>query len=381
MQPVVSAFVTIVLLVSAAVSPARAADTVYFALGERHELTSEILGRQITLLVREPDQDNAERPAPVLYVVGSDWRGRFAHLVSTVELLESADHIPPMLVVGLDLPEGNGVLIPGRDRADGAGADEWLQLLTDELFPYVEETWNAAPYRVVFGASNSGLFVLWAILDRSDAINAVVASSPMIGWCPELLDEKFGAWIKAGDPGERALAMIWSDDDFNRVTEHVPAFVERLGRESPDWLRWSADEVSALGHVPPGGLALGLRRVFSDWAVPREVGSVNEVVSHFKRLESRFGFSVPVPAGPLADLGFEAWRSQRFADAIEAFAAVSNYAPKDPLGPAGLALVAHSEGRIEEALAFALQATELDPESDIAQRVLRRVSDAPDVDE
>ncbi len=381
MQPVVSALVTIVLLVSAAAAPASASDTVYYAMGERHELTSEILGRQITLLVREPELDSAERPAPVLYVVGSDWRGRFAHLVSTVELLESADHIPQMLVVGVDLPEGNGVLIPGRDSGDGAGTDEWLQLLTDELFPYVEERWNAAPYRVVFGASNSGLFVLWALFDRSDAINAVVASSPMIGWCPELFNEKFGAWIKADAPGERVLTVIWTDDDYSRVTEHVPAFAERLEHEGPDWLRWSVDEVSALGHVPPGGLALGLRQVFSDWAVPLEVGSVKEVVSHFERLESRFGFSVPVPPGTLADLGFQAWRDQRFADAQEAFAAISTHAPKDPLGPAGLALVAHSEGRIEEARALALQATELDPESDIAQRVLRRVSVDPDTDE
>jgi len=381
MQPVVSAFVTIVLLVSAAATPAGAADTVYFAIGERHELTSEILGRQITMLVREPEQNNAELPAPVLYVVGSDWRGRFAHMVSTVELLESADHIPKMLVVGVDLPDGNGVLIPGRGQSDDAGTDEWLQVLTDELFPYVDETWNAAPYRVVYGASNSGLFVLWALFDQSDAINAVVASSPMIGWCPELFNEKFEAWIKADAPGERGLALVWSDDDFSRVTEYVPAFAERLGRDGPDWLRWSADEVSALGHVPPGDLALGLRQVFLDWAVPREIQSVNEVVSHFERLESRFGFSVPVPAGPLVDLGFQAWRDERFTDAREAFSAVSTHVPKDPLGPAGLALVAQSEGRIEEARILALKATEMDPESDVAQRVLRRVNAAPVTEE
>jgi hypothetical protein len=381
MQPVVSAVVTIVMLVSVTAAPAGAADTVYFAIGERHELSSAVLGRQITLLVREPEQSNAELPAPVLYVVGSDWRGRFAHMVSTVELLESADHIPPMLVVGVDLPDGNGVLIPGRDQGDEPGTSEWLQLLTDELFPYVDETWNAAPYRVVYGASNSGLFVLWSMFDRSDAINAVVASSPMIGWCPGLFNEKFEEWTKADSPGERNVALVWSDDDFNRVTEYVPAFAERLERDVPDWLRWSADKVSALGHVPPGDLALGLRRVFSDWAVPSEIRSVNEVVSHFERLERRFGFSVPVPAGPLADLGFKAWRDERFTDAREAFTAISTHVPNDPLGPAGLALVAHSEGRIEEARALALKATDMDPESDLAQRVLRRVNAAPVTEE
>lgn len=381
MQPLASALVSIVLLVTAIPIPADAADTVYFAIGERQELTSEILGRPITLLVREPEQNNGKQPTPVLYVVGSNWRERFAHLVSTVELLESADHIPQMLVVGMDLPEGNGVLIPGRDNGGDAGTDEWLQFLTDELFPHVDETWNAAPYRVVFGASNSGLFVLWALFDRSDAINAVVASSPMIGWCPELFYEKLGAWTKADSPGDRALAVVWSDDDYSRVTENVPAFAERLEREGPDWLRWSADEVLALGHVPPGSLALGLRQVFSNWAVPREIRTVNEVVSHFERLESRFGFAVPVPAEPLFDLGFQAWRDERFADAQEAFAAVSTHAPKDPLGPAGLALVANSNGKIEEAKALALKATAMDPESDFAQRVLRRVNAAPVTEE
>jgi len=43
MQPLASALVSIVVLVTAIPIPADAADTVYFAIGERHELTSEIL--------------------------------------------------------------------------------------------------------------------------------------------------------------------------------------------------------------------------------------------------------------------------------------------------------------------------------------------------
>jgi len=46
-----------------------------------------------------------------------------------------------------------------------------------------------------------------------------------------------------------------------------------------------------------------------------------------------------------------------------------------------LALVAHSKGEIEEAKALALKATEMDPESDFAQRVLRRVNAAPVTEE
>ncbi len=381
MRPVISAVVTVAVLVGATAAPAGAVDTVYFALGERHELTSDILGRQITLLVREPDKNNDEHPTPVLYVVGSDWRGQFAQLVSTVEVLESGDHIPRMLVVGVDLPDGNGVLIPGRDRGEDAGAEEWLDFLADELFPYVDETWNGASFRVVYGASNSAIFSLWALSIRSDVINAVVASSPMIGWCPELLNETLGAWFATDPPGKRAMAVVWSDDDYGRVTEYAPALAERLEREAPEWLDWSAEEISALGHVPPGDLALGLRTVFSGWAVPDGIEDVSEIVSHFESLENRFGFPVPVPAGPLADLGFRAWQEERFADAQKVFGAISTYVPEDPLGPAGLALVAHSEGRVEEARALALKATEMDPESGPAQRVLQRVSATPSTDE
>lgn len=381
MRSVISAAVIVAALMCATAGPAGAADTVYFAIGERHEMTSEVLGRQITLLVREPDKNDETQPLPVLYVVGSNWRGQFAHLVSIVEILESGAHIPQMLVVGVDLPDGNGVLIPGRARGDAAGTQEWLEFFADELFPYVDGNWSGARYRVVYGASNSGIFSLWALAARSDVINAVVASSPMIGWCPELFNEKLGAWFGAEPPGERALAMVWSDDDYGRVTEYAPALAERLGRDAPDWLRWSADEVSAVGHVPPGDLALGLRLVFSGWAVPSGIENVSEIVSHFESLESRFGFPVPVPAGPLSDLGFTAWQEERFADAREAFAAVSNHAPEDPLGPAGLALVAHSEGRVEEARTLARKATEMDPESDLAKRVLQRVSAAPNTED
>jgi hypothetical protein len=378
MRPVISAAVIVAALVGATAGPVGAADTVYFSIGERHELRSEILGRQIALLVREPEKRSDTQPTPVLYVIGSDWRGQFANLVSTVEILESGAHIPPMLVVGVDLPNGNGVLIPGRDRGDDHGTEEWLEFLADELFPHVDGNWNGAPFRVVYGASNSGIFSLWALAARSDVINAVVASSPMIGWCPELFNEKLGTWFGAESPGERAMAVVWSDDDYSRVTEHAPALAERLGREAPDWLRWSVDEISAVGHVPPGDLALGLRLVFSGWAVPGGIEDVSGIVSHFESLERRFGFPVPVPAGPLSDLGFRAWQEERFGVAQDAFAAVSTYAPEDPLGPAGLALVAHSEGRVEEARSLALKATEIDPESDLAERVLQRVSATPE---
>ena len=373
MRPVISAAVTVAVLVGATAAPVGAVDTVYFALGTRHEITSEVLGRQITLLVREPEKTGDDHPTPVLYVVGSDWRSQFAQLVSTVELLESGDHIPRMLVVGVDLPDGNMVLIPGRDRGEDAGAEEWLEFLADELFPHVDGAWNGASFRVVYGASNSAIFSLWALSSRSDVINAVVASSPSIGWCPELFNETLGGWFAAEPPGERAMALVWSDDDYGLVTEYAAALAERLEREAPDWLRWSADELSALGHVPPGDLALGLRHVFSGWAVPEGVEDVTEIISHFESLENRFGFPVSVPAGPLADLGFQAWREERFADAQKAFGAISN----DPLGPAGLALVAHSEGRFEEARALALKATEMDAESVPAQRVLQRVSATP----
>jgi hypothetical protein len=44
--------------------------------------------------------------------------------------------------------------------------------MTDELFEYINTRYRAAPYRILFGGSNAGWFVVYALLENRRAFSA-----------------------------------------------------------------------------------------------------------------------------------------------------------------------------------------------------------------
>ena len=87
-------------------------------LGEISSLQSKVLNKTIPLSIHLPaNYDSSRKTYPVLYMLGSDYRARFAMLASTLDYMGEGQ-IPEMILVGIDLPEGNSVLLPtGKNQS------------------------------------------------------------------------------------------------------------------------------------------------------------------------------------------------------------------------------------------------------------------------
>lgn len=153
-------------------------------------------GRIFEISLARPSAAAPAGGYPVMYVL--DPSTAFATLVDTVRNQE--EMFGPVVVVGvgyasdaegenrtLDLtpPTDPANLPPGMPNGWGAtgGNDAFLSFLVDELKPAIAKKVAVDPSRqALFGHSLGGLFVLHALLVRSDAFDTYVAGSPSIWW-------------------------------------------------------------------------------------------------------------------------------------------------------------------------------------------------------
>lgn len=267
-----------------------------------HRLRSEEIDQEFEVRVAAP------RTAPrglgpevpsVVYVLDGDLY--FGTVTEMTRLMHQLFHeLPPLLVVavgyGTDEPRIQGELrnrdfTPTQDPAfealgrrmfpdwkpllpDGermGGADRFLEFLTSQVKPFVEETYTVRRERsTIFGASLGGLFALYTMLTRPTAFTHYVISSPAIWWDGEMLfdvEERLAGG--ASDLDARVFMGVGSLEeglgiphvDAMRTVTNVGKMTERLhGRDYPS-LSLSAHVFPDETHtsVVPAVLTRGLR--------------------------------------------------------------------------------------------------------------------------
>ncbi len=104
-----------------------------------------------------------------------------------------------------------------RQNFSGSAA-EFLEFLTSDLQPYVERKFGTNGTNVLFGASNAGLFTLYALLEKPEYFKGYISPNTMIGHCKPFMEE----------------------------------------------LHSRVQVIKAGGHVPPGSIAAGLDYIYSE---------------------------------------------------------------------------------------------------------------------
>jgi predicted alpha/beta superfamily hydrolase len=170
-----------------------------------------------------------------------------------------------MIVIGIWNTERNRDMIPEAvsHRPGSGGSERFLNFIKEELMPYIKQNYRAFPYSTLYGMSNSALFAVYALLEKPETFNAVIASSPMIGHCPEHMQKKAEAFIKTDNESDLYLYMIYGTKDSPRVTKYVPDFQNYLNTHAPKGFISKLEILEGEGHVPASSLARGLQHIFS----------------------------------------------------------------------------------------------------------------------
>ncbi|WP_108869104.1 alpha/beta hydrolase-fold protein [Aquimarina aquimarini] len=343
-------------------------------LGEISSLQSKVLNKTIPLSVHLPENyDSSKKSYPVLYMLGSDYRARFAMLASTLDYMGEGQ-IPEMILIGIDLPEGNSILLPKRKNQDTKIPDNYINFFETELIPHVDNNYQTAPFKVLFGGSNSGFFCVYTLLNNPLLFNGYFASSPSLMIIPTELQQK----IKSGPlktlSENRFLHIIYSDDEG--LTNHVSEFTRVLANHKPESFTYKVDELVNQGHVPAMDFTQFLLTLYPDFNPfnPSEnLESLDKVTQHFDRLSKRYGYEIKTPISIIFDLGFHTILSKDLIAAEEIFQYSLEVYPEGKESYLGMGLVHKAQGQLESARVMFEKALTIDPNFSLAKRWLKRL--------
>ena len=154
-----------------------------------------------------------------------------------------------MLPVEIDSKPGSG------------GSENFLKFLTNELQPYIKDNYPGNEKSILYGASNSGLFTIYSMLEKPDAFFAYLTSSPMIGHCKGFMTDLLNIFQQPDKLKGKYLFMHWGTEDHEKVTVDLPPFIEMMS-EKLTGLKIRAVSLEDEGHVPAGGVSDGLQFVY-----------------------------------------------------------------------------------------------------------------------
>ena len=244
--------------------------------GKFIKIRSQILKEERTLSIALPrDYDKNQKFYPVLYILDAEARNEFTEAVSTVKDLHAEGIGPQMIIVGIRNTNRNRdmIPIPVSHRPQSGGSRKFLKFITDELKSYVKKNYRTTDFSILYGASNAGLFSIYALFENPYAFDGIIASSPMIGHCPDYMQMKAEAFVRRDRINNCALFMIYGTEDSHRVTIHFPDFHEYLKSNAPRGFVSQLTVLKGEGHVPKSSKSRGLRYVFThnkSWALTNE---------------------------------------------------------------------------------------------------------------
>jgi len=313
-------------------------------LGETVALRSEVLDELRTVYVSLPaSYRQSQRSYPVLYLLDGNWH--FPVVASQVRYLSecgASDIIAPeLIVVGIENVDRDKDFTPthvpeyeGMEFPTSGEADEFLEFLTRELIPFIDDAYRTVDHRVLGGWSFGGLFTIYSMMQTPGLFNAYLGISPSIWWEHELLlsEPPPGSFEKPS----RLVMTIGSEEEGGWTHTAVTRFAKQLEDRPVNGLDVTFIEIEGAGHNQSLPLAYyrAIRALYSDWLAPDEVieAGKGRIDQYYKELSNRYGYAVLIPEPVLQSLGIAHLQAERLDEARAVFEEVTRLYPESSFG-------------------------------------------------
>jgi len=291
-------------------------------LGHATTVYSRVLGEERPILVDLPTgYEFTQTRFPVLFLL--DGLGNFHHATATADFLARSGKIPQMIVVGIPNTARTRDLTPTsvEDRSTSGGAPAFLEFIEDELIPYLDDRYRTQPYRVLFGHSLGGTFVVYTMFSEPDLFDAYIAASPHLQFDDGHVVDLVGEVLADKPALDNSLYVTLGDEpEYEETLNRFTGLLEKAGDSG---IRWEFAAMDNEDHMSTPLLSIynGLEMIFSDWRYPGDLAEadIGSLQSHYEALSDELGYDVLIPEGLLNQLGYLFLSQEDFDAAIAAF--------------------------------------------------------------
>jgi predicted alpha/beta superfamily hydrolase len=290
-------------------------------LGKTVEFNSKILKEKRDILIYTPTgYEESDINFPTLYI--TDGAENFFIATAMVNFLSRSRQIPRMIVVGIPNVNRNRDLSPSviQGTSNPGGGDNFLTFFEDELIPYVDKTYRASNYKILFGHSLGGVFANYALLTRPELFNAYIAASPYLMHDNGYLIKEAESKLDNLSNFDRQLFITLGDE---------PAYHESLNRftslleDKAKTLRWDYQIFNDEDHgsIPVISLLKGLKYIYSDFQISMETTTegLEAILDHYSMVKSKYDYSVDISEATFNIIGYRLLQNGEIDKAIEVF--------------------------------------------------------------
>ena len=304
-----------------------------YVIGKQLTIHSEILDQDRQILVHLPiGYDATTAEYPVLYLLDGGYH--FHHTTGITQFLSGLGKIPQTIVVAIRNIDRNKDFLPTHteDIPTSGGGEKFLEFIETELFPYIENNYRTAPYRILVGHSFGGTFTMYAFLEKPELFNAYIAISPYLHWDNDFLLTK----------AETALLNKYDKNTFFYMTlgdepPYIPTidkFTALIDSTSPENLDFSFTHMIEENHgtAPHRTIYNGLETLFDSWGLTQEVylQGLAAIDQHYQQLSDTYGYEITASEATINMLGYRYLTENDLEKAISVFLENVKRYPESP---------------------------------------------------
>jgi predicted alpha/beta superfamily hydrolase len=248
----------------------------------QYDIKSRINGETYRVFVSTPFKAEPGKRYPVLYVIDGNWYFAPASINAT----ESSYEVGPVIVVGIGFPTDDNDQIqqrrsfeltpwskPGAKPGQTGGGDIYLQVLEEEIRPFINAHYAVDPAKqILYGKSLGGLMVLHQMFIHPEAYAAYISASPSIWFNDSAVLKDEAAFVKRVKGGQLHLRLLLTAagneqyrgpnpvkraNDHSRMIDNAMELADRLAASNPTTLHVEKAIFADESHTSVSLAALG----------------------------------------------------------------------------------------------------------------------------
>ncbi|MCB0669570.1 MAG: alpha/beta hydrolase [Saprospiraceae bacterium] len=223
-------------------------------IGFKDSIQSAILSENRQIIVSIPEGYHTETKSyPVLYLLDGTETGLLNAIIVTRKLREE------MIIVAIANVDRDRDMMPLSTptyKVDNPGAYKFLSFIEKELIPHIERNWRTNKQQTIRGASLSGLFVMFAFLEKPEVFDNYIGNSA--GWYADmnpffnaLIDKSFeNKEVFSGKKLFVANSLVDPYDPNKEVHQAMLEFAQKIKSELGNKMSFKYKTYEDYGHVP-----------------------------------------------------------------------------------------------------------------------------------